>query len=87
MTATSQMRTNHVYRKFPNYIEAIQALLQKDITFREICADYEEMCNWLDNYCHSQGQPSEECDHAREIIRDLEDEISKLLSNGGFSGP
>ena len=78
------MMTVHVYRKFPNYIEAIQAFLQKDATFREICADYEEMCNWLDGYCRSQGRPSEECDLARELIRDLEDEINQMLRDTEF---
>jgi ABC-type oligopeptide transport system substrate-binding subunit len=69
----------HVYRKFPNYIEAIQARLQKDATFREICADYEEMCTWLDDYCRSQGRSSEKCDIASEVIRELEDEINQKL--------
>ena len=75
---------DHVYRKFPNHIEAIQALLQKDTTFREICDDYEEMCAWLDDYCRLKGRPSEECDHARDMMRDLEDEIIKALRNAGI---
>ena len=78
------MQTDHVYRKFPNHIEAIQALLKKATTFKEICADYEEMCTWLDDYCRSQDRPSEECDNAREIIRDLEDEIKHVLRDHGF---
>ena len=76
--------TNYVYRKFSNHIKAIQALLQHDPTFREICADYEEMCAWLDDYCRSQGRPSEECDRARRLIRDLEDEINRVLRDEGF---
>ena len=76
--------TDHVYRKFSSHIEAIQALLQKDTTFREICADYEEMCTWLAYHCRSQGRSSEECDRARELIRDLEDEITKVLRNAEF---
>ncbi len=79
MTATAQMRTDHIYIKFPNYIGAIQALLPKDATFREICEDYEEICTWLDDCCRSQDRPSEECDHARAIIRDLEEEINQVL--------
>jgi uncharacterized protein YdcH (DUF465 family) len=78
------MKTEHVYRKFPNYIEAIQALLQKDATFREICADYEEMCTWLIGYCRSKGLPSKECDLSRELIRELEDEITEVLRSAGF---
>ena len=87
MTATALMKSNHVYRRFPNYIEAIQTLLQKDATFREICADDEEICTWLDNYRRSQDRPSEECNHAREIIRDLEDEIENWLRGAGFCMP
>lgn len=78
------MIAGYTYRKFPNYIEAIQALVQKDATFREICDNYEEASTWLDNYCRSQGRSSEECDHARELIRDLEDEINKALWDARF---
>ena len=76
--------TDHVTKKFPNHIDAIQALLQKDATFREMCADYEEICTWLDEYCRSQGQPSEKCDHARQLIRELEVEIIQVLKDAGF---
>ena len=78
------MVTNHVYRKFSNHIEAIQTLLQKEATFREICADYEEICTWLHDYCRSKGRPSKECDFARELIRELEDEIAEVLSGAGL---
>ena len=65
-------------------IEGIKALWQKDTTFRDICADYEEICTWLDDYCRSQGRPSKECDHARETIRNLEDEMKKVLKDAGY---
>ena len=81
------MKIEHVYRKFPNHTEAIQALLQKDAIFREICADYEELSGWLDDYCRSKGRPSTECDHAREGIRDLENEIIQALKDSGFYPP
>ncbi len=76
--------TDHIYRKFPNHIEAIRALLQKDTTFREICANYEEMCTWLACQEHPEGRPAEECDRAREVIGDLEDEINKVLRDKGL---
>ena len=75
---------DHVYRKFPNHIEAIQSLLQKDATFREICADYEEMCTWLDLQYRSEDRSNTECDIAREVIRELEDEITEVLKSTGF---
>ena len=75
---------DHVYRKFPNHIEAIQALLLKDATFREICADYEEMCTWLDCQHRSEDRSNNECDIAREVIRELEDEITEVLKSTGF---
>ena len=76
--------TDHVYKKFPNYLEAIQALSQRDAAFKEILADYEEICAWLDDCCRSQDRPSKECDHAREVIRGLEVEINKVLRDAGF---
>ena len=78
------MTIDHVYDRFQNYIEAIQTLLQRDTTFKEICVDYEEICNWLEDHCRSQSRLSEECDRAREIIRDLEEEIHQVLREHGF---
>ena len=87
ITEAGHMKTEHVSRKFPNHIEAIQALLQKDATFREICADYAKICTWLEDYCRSQSRPSEECDHARQLIRELEVEIIQVLRDAGFHPP
>ena len=84
ISVTMKIMTEHVFRKFPNDIKGIRELFARDATFREICGDYEEMCTWLDDYCHLHGRPSEECDTAREIIRDLEDEIEKVLKDRGF---
>ena len=71
--------TDYIHGKFPDHIMAIKAILQKDATFREICDDYQEMCTWLEDYCRSQGRPTKECDHARELIRNLENEIKRVL--------
>ena len=79
--------TDHVYRKFPNHIEGIKSLLQYDTTFREICADYEEMCTWLACQEHPGGRPAKECDRAREVIGDLEDEIKQVLRDAGYYPP
>ncbi len=76
--------TDRIYQSFPNHIEKIQALLQKDATFSEICADYEEICTWLTNHCHTKGLPSEECDHARELMRNLEEDIREALGDTGI---
>ena len=82
-----QPMSDHIIRKFPNHIKSIQAILQKDATFREVCADYEEMCNWLEDYCRSQGRPSRACDHAREMIQNLENDIKRALWDGRFYPP
>ncbi len=76
--------TDHIHRKFPDHIEGIQALLQKDAAFREICDDYEEICNWLASHDRSDFHPSKEYDHAREMARNLEDEIKMALKEAGF---
>ena len=73
----------HVYRKFPNHIEAIQSLLQEETSFREICADYEEICTWLDSYDRSEGPPSKEGDLTRELMWELEGEITRVLMGAG----
>ena len=84
ITVKRKMITDHVYKIFPNNVKDIQALLQKDASFREACADYEEICTWLACYSGPGGRPSHECDRAREVMRDLEDEIKKVLRGAGF---
>lgn len=70
-----------LYKRFPDHIMAIEELRKKDATFREICADYEETSAWLADYCCSEGIASHRCDHARELIGDLEDDIIKALKD------
>lgn len=70
---------DHVYRKYPDHVEAIQKLRNKDATFDEICNDYEEMCTWLAVQSCSLDPHCLECTDAREIIRDLENEIIEKL--------
>ncbi len=72
--------TEHVYRKFPEHAALIQALRNKDAAFREICDDFEEMCTWLAAKSSSIDPHAEELLHAGEIIRDLEAEIIKKLT-------
>jgi len=75
---------DHVYKRFSYQVEGIQALLQNDTLFREICADYEEICTWL--ACHDcpEGPSSQEVDRARELMQDLEDDIEKALKHAGY---
>ena len=70
----------YVYRKFPDRAAFIQALRNKDTALREICDDYEEMCTWLAAQSSSINPHAEERLHARKIIRDLEAEIIKKLT-------
>ena len=71
--------TDHVHRKFSAHTREINRLLQANAVFREICADYEEICTWLSNHCRSKGLRSVDCEIACELIQDLEDEIDKAL--------
>lgn len=71
--------TEHVYRKYPDRAEHIQALRNRDTEFSQICDDYEEMCTWLAAKTRSLDPHAEEFNQAKEIIRDLEDEINQKL--------
>ena len=71
--------TEHVYRKYPGSAKIIQRLIDKDKQFNEICDDYEEMCTWLMAQTRPLDSRSEEYIQAKEIIRDLENEIAKAL--------
>jgi len=68
-----------IYRKFADQIDSIQTLLKTDATFEEICTDYEEICAWLASQQESTVLSTEEIEHARELIQELEDEINKML--------
>ncbi len=71
---------NHVYQRYPQLFDAIQALEANDAMFRDVCADYEEICTWLAAQCEFNAiRDPEEYTNARELKRDLEDEILKLL--------
>ena len=71
--------TDHVYTKFTDQINRIRMLLQKDAAFREMCADYEELCTWLAAHKRSQAPSPEELDHAKELMQGLENEIAETL--------
>jgi len=70
---------DYLSQKFPRQIDAIQAFKAKDATFREVCADYQEICTWLAAHDCSAARDPEEWGTARALKRDLEDEILKLL--------
>ena len=76
--------TEHVFRKFPSHIDAIQKLLQHNTAFREMCNDYEEISTWMDSFDRSEGPPAKEYDHARELKQELEEEIDETLRGAGF---
>ena len=71
--------TEHVYRRYPDRSERIQALKNTDAQFCEMCDDYEEMCTWLAAQTRPLNPVSEDITQAKEIIRDLEDEIIQKL--------
>lgn len=72
---------DYICRQFPEHTDTVQALQVKHATFREVCADYEEICAWLAAQEPSQVSDPEEWAHARELKLDLEDEILKFLED------
>ena len=76
--------SDHISRKFADQIDSIQTLLKTDATFEEVCADYEEICTWLASQQESTVLSTEEIEHARELIQELEDEIKKVLGDAGY---
>ena len=65
--------------RFPNREEKIQALYKSSPTFREICADYQEMVNWLEDNPPLDEKSSDMRHHASELLKELEDEIMDCL--------
>ncbi len=68
-----------IFSKFPDDSETIKEFYANSPTFREICADYEELVIWLETNCQSEKQSSANCEYAREVLQDLEVEIVDCL--------
>ncbi len=69
----------HVPNRFPHLAEEIRSLMKEDLTFREICTDYEEVCTWLAYNACPDGGTSEDTEHNLALKRDLEREIEEAL--------
>ena len=70
---------DHLYQRFPEKAESIQAFRAKDATFGEVCADYETISAWLATHDCPETLDLENLADARELKRALEDEILELL--------
>lgn len=74
----------HIYKRFPDRIEAIKTALQADDDFGEIFADYEEICTWLAARQRPANESCKECERAVELRAEPEQEISRVLKQKGF---
>ena len=70
----------HIQRKFPNRFQQIRSLAQRNREFEDICNDYEEISTWLSNQGRTGKSTKKELDRARELIKDLEEDIIKVLT-------
>ena len=68
-----------VIARFPHHTDTIKAFYEGSPTFREICADHQEIAAWLEKHCRSQEHPSPNCGYAAEVLSDLEVEIIDCL--------
>ena len=76
-----QMR---IVKRFPDRIDAINALMEKDAAFREICSDFEEAKDIFAEYCKSPDRSSNKSARCLELIKELEDEIIEALEEAGY---
>ena len=79
-----QYMSDYLFRGLPHRIETIKMLLKTDDHIREICADYAEMTAWIEHHCRSENQPKEQCNYARQVIRELESELIRALEDSGY---
>jgi hypothetical protein len=68
-----------VLERFPVWSEQISQLLQTDAVFCEMCADYEELANWFAAHSHDGCTPEPDCAANRQLLAELEIEISQNL--------
>lgn len=70
---------DHIDRRFPGRLPAIQALALADSAFRAALSDYEELCTWLAARENADSRDPQEFEYARLLIGELEDEILTQL--------
>jgi hypothetical protein len=68
-----------VLERFSEWPELIEQLTQRDATFAEMCADFDELANWLAVHSHDGCTPEPECAANRELLAELEAEILRAL--------
>ena len=69
----------HLQRKFSRHLKRIETLMQRNADFEDLCNDYEEMCTWVASQEKRDDHTDQEVQYSRELIRDLEDDIMKVL--------
>ncbi len=69
----------HINRKFPHRVAAIEAITKNDANVRAIFDDYEELRTWMASQDRAGSQSPQELETAEKLIRDLETEISTHL--------
>ena len=68
-----------VLERFPEWSERISLLLQTDVDFCEMCADYEELAIWLAAHSDDGCTPESVCTENRQLLAELQVEILAAL--------
>ena len=71
--------TAQIDRRFPELARAIRERAIRDPAYRTVLADYEEMCAWLAAHDVAPRPDGEDVENARNLVRELEDEILSEL--------
>ena len=81
ISSTNELMTypDCILKRFPDQKEMIKSLYENSPIFREICADYEEMCTWIENNSQPEKESSNMHHHASELMRELENELMDCL--------
>lgn len=74
---------DHILRNFPEHEKQIRELVQNNAAFCELCNDFEEISIWLVSQTQQHIRSDEEMVIARELKRDLEEDIVQLLEREG----
>ena len=68
-----------VLERFPEWSERIAQILLTDADFAEMCADHEELANWLAAHSNDDCTPEPVCAENRQLLAELEIEILQNL--------
>ena len=71
---------DHVKKELPEFASVIASRAESDSAFRDLLAEFEDICTWLSAQNKTGSTDPEELEAARDLKHALECEIKNVLA-------